>query len=257
MSLLANLRFYNSIFGALGPLYAGRAFLASAPVEVAFKPPGLAHPLHVRLKTSDLATYEKIFVRREYDFDLGSQPRVIVDAGANVGLAAVWYANRYPGARIVALEPESSNFRVLAANVAPYPAIVAVQAALWKEDGEVVIVDPGLGHWAFRIAAMRNAADAAPVAKAVSVDALMRAHGIDRIDLLKVDIEGAEVDVFGDPAAWIGDVDAIAIELHDRMRPGCSRAVFGATRAFANEAWRGENLLLSRARATDAGALRC
>jgi FkbM family methyltransferase len=247
MSFLAKLEIYRAVFGSTAMLHAGRAFLSSGPVEVAFKPPlGLPHPLHVRLKTSDLSTYVKIFLEREYDFELAAEPRVIVDAGANIGLASVWYANRYPRARIVALEPEPSNFRMLCVNVARYPAIVPLQTALWRSAGDVAVVDPGLGHWAFRTEEPGAAAPGSAAARALSVDALMRAHGIDRIDLLKVDIEGAEREVFADPSEWIGRVNSIAIELHDRMRPGCSRAVFAATGDFAHEAWRGENLLLAR-----------
>jgi len=67
--------------------------------------------------------------------------------------------------------------------------------------------------------------------RAITMDALMNETGIDSIDLLKVDIEGAEVEVF-ESCAWIGKVRVIAIETHDRLRSGCSSVVQSAANDF-------------------------
>jgi FkbM family methyltransferase len=72
-------------------------------------------------------------------------PPVIIDAGANVGLCAVFYANRFPDARIIAIEPEPSNYEMLKKNTAPYPNITTVHAALWKENGPLRLFDTGEG----------------------------------------------------------------------------------------------------------------
>ena len=69
-----------------------------------------------------------------YDSGFRPAPRVVVDAGANIGLSTVFFANKFPQAKIVAIEPEPSNFAMLRDNVAPYPNVTPVQAALWKED---------------------------------------------------------------------------------------------------------------------------
>ena len=70
-------------------------------------------------------------------------PPVIIDAGANVGLSAVFYANRFPNARIIAIEPEPSNYEMLKRNVVPYSNVTPVQAALWKENGPLRLFDTG------------------------------------------------------------------------------------------------------------------
>jgi FkbM family methyltransferase len=75
---------------------------------------------------------------------------VIIDAGANIGLTSVVYANRYPEARVIAIEPEVSNFQLLKENAASYPNIELVHGALWKENTKLRILDPGSGSWAFR-----------------------------------------------------------------------------------------------------------
>ena len=71
--------------------------------------------------------------------------------------------------------------------------------------------------------------------RCVSIDTLRREHGIDRIDLLKLDIEGAELDVLSASDSWMHAVGAVVVELHDRFRPGCTRAFVDATRDFVRE----------------------
>jgi FkbM family methyltransferase len=150
-----------------------------------------------------------------------------VDAGAHIGMASILFALKYPRARIIAIEPESSNFAALVRNTAPYKTITPIQAALWREDGEVTL-GPSNAHpkGAFQI--VENGRERV---RAINMDTLMRETGIASIDLLKMDIEGAEIEVF-ESCPWIGNVRVIAIELHDRLRPGCSSVVKNAARGL-------------------------
>src|SRR6185369_12585741 len=97
--------------------------------------------ISLRLKTSDIATFKKIFLDREYDFPLEKKPETILDAGANVGFASVFFAQKFPTAKIVAIEPEASNFALLKKNSSPYPNIIPVQGALWNENKVIDLVD--------------------------------------------------------------------------------------------------------------------
>jgi len=92
---------------------------------------GINHPVRVRVGTSDVTTLVDILLRGEYDF-LTTSPKVIIDGGANVGYASIWFANRYPSATIFAVEPQKDNYELLRENVAPYPNIVPIRAALWS-----------------------------------------------------------------------------------------------------------------------------
>jgi hypothetical protein len=83
---------------------------------------------------------------------------------------------------------------------------------------------------------------------AVTINDVLAKIDLSRIDVLKVDIEGAEEEVFRSSELWIDRVDAIIIELHDRHTPGCSGALFRATEDFDIETRRGENLPLMRTR---------
>jgi len=81
---------------------------------------------------------------------------------------------------------------------------------------------------------------------AITVGTLMRNFGLDEIDILKLDIEGAEREVFGDTSAWIGEVDALIVALHERMKPGCNRSFYSGSSGFDREWKAGENVYLSR-----------
>ncbi|HEY3358155.1 MAG TPA: FkbM family methyltransferase [Polyangia bacterium] len=240
---------YVRAFGALrGPLLLLRA--ARAGGEVRLQLPGFPAPLRLRARTSDVITFEKIFVQDEYDLPYPFEaPGLIVDAGANVGFSAIYLARRFPSARVVALEPERANFAQLVRNTQAYPAILPVQAALWGRSAPVAVANPDEGawaHWAYRVGEPETPAVA--TVPGLTVPAVMTMAGADRIDLLKMDVEGAEKEIFASGTeAWLDRVGAICIELHDWIRPGCSTAFYRATsRLEFRQYQRGENLLLVR-----------
>jgi FkbM family methyltransferase len=210
--------------------------------------PGAGKPVALRADTSDIGTYVQIFVEREYDFETLEQPSVIIDAGANIGLASVYFANKFPNAKIIAVEPEASNYSLLERNVSPYERIVPLHCALWGENSRIKLVDPGFGKWGFQTHASEQAkaADVRDEVEAVTVDRIMRDHGIEFIDVLKMDIEGAEKEVFENAAPWIDKVGILIVELHERLKQGCSRSFYNATNDFDLEWQRGENIFLAR-----------
>jgi len=209
---------------------------------------GILYPVELRLRTTDISVFEEVLVNAEYQFAFSSNARVIVDAGANIGLTSVFFANRYPGARIFAVEPESSNFALLADNVSPYENVVPIQAALWGETTWLNLANPGTGNWGFQTESHNHSAPAEGLVRGWTLDELMRKYNIDYIDVLKIDIEGAEKEVFETAERWIDRVGTIVIELHDRFKPGCSRVVYCATKDFPYELRRGETVVLSRVR---------
>lgn len=218
---------------------------------VSVAPPGTGLTLRIRLGTSDLRVYEDIYLGQEYEWPLRSAPSVVVDAGAYTGLSTAWFATRYPSATVVAVEPSGSNFELLARNAGSLPNVRLRRAALWHEKSSLVMVDPGHGPFAFRVRRPHGAPEDGGEARSELVDAITVSDvasefSLERIDLLKVDIEGSEVEVFSNAAAWIDRVDAVCLELHDRLRPGCSRAFFGAVADFPVEVRRGESLLVAR-----------
>lgn len=184
--------------------------------------PLLAHPVYLRARTSDLAV-----LREMLRDDVAAIPlvpaRFVIDAGANIGLVSALLATRFPGARIAALEIDQANFALLRRNVGPYGNVTPMHRGLWSHATELSIANPGDAEWAFRA---REGGDAVTRVRAVSVDDLLREFGETRVDILKVDIEGAETEVFGEESErWLARVTQIVIELHERFVPGCEQLV--------------------------------
>jgi FkbM family methyltransferase len=192
--------------------------------------PGIRHPVYLRAQTVDVDLAERIFLEDQVDLPVEGEPAFIVDAGANIGLTAAYFASRWPRARVVAIEVEAGNFALLERTLAPYPNVTPMLAGLWSGPSELVISNPDAEEsWAFM--AEEAGAGAAPGARSTTVPALgvpdlMRQFGVERIDLLKIDIEGAEREVLGaDAWAWLGRVGCTAVELHDWFVPGCRAAL--------------------------------
>jgi FkbM family methyltransferase len=173
-----------------------------------------------------------------------------VDAGANTGLASIFFSNKFPEARIIAIEPEASNYEMLKMNVAPYRNIITMNAALWGKNEEINVVDPGLGKWGFMTIDNDNkekvVGDMCHKVQGITIDKLMEDLGIERIDILKIDIEGAEKEVFEVSSSWIDRVDAIIVELHERMKSGCNRSFYCGSNGFDDKWEQGEHVFLSR-----------
>ncbi len=196
--------------------------------------PGLKHPIALRVNTSDFEVFHRIFIDGELDFDLRKVPTRIVDAGANIGLASLYLLSRFPHARILALEIEDSNFALLRRNTSAYPNVTCLKMALWSGAARLGIANPTDEHWMFRVTPA--ASDDAGGVPAVGVKDLMELFEGKHIDLLKIDIEGAEKQVFQDGAdEWIDQVDTIAVELHDRFEPGCEAALAGSLENHKHE----------------------
>jgi len=260
MDSLYGPRMYYSLFGPRGLLVGARARLSSAPIVMTVAVPGLLYPLYLRARTTDVSLCREIFLNNAYDSDFfespqvtphaapPAMPQVIIDAGANVGLSAVFYANRFPDARIIAIEPEPSNYEMLKKNTAPYPNITTVHAALWKENGALRLLDTGGGNTTFQVDEINqlSATEERGVVRAVTLEKLMEQFGIAYIDYLKMDVEGAEKEIFEHAAPWIDRVGTIAVELHDGMRSGCSESVRQAAKGFPYQWRRGEITYFAR-----------
>lgn len=199
--------------------------------------PHYKQPIFLRQNTSDQSTFKQIFDAKEYEIKYLFIPKTIIDAGANVGLAAVYYAQRYPKAKIYSIEPEASNITVLKKNVKSYKQVVCLPNALHHTAGEILeIVDKGTGNWGFVTKAASDVTDVKTIVssvKTVSIQSIVEMHNIPIIDILKIDIEGAEMALFErNYENWLPKTRCLIIELHNRFYPGCQERVFNVMSKF-------------------------
>ena len=143
-----------------------------------------------------------------------------------------------------------SETALLKENAAQYPNIIPVQAALWGKNGIINLIDLGFGEWGFMTEENESpksiAGNNCHSVPAITIEKIMKDNALERIDILKIDIEGAEKEVFRDTSPWIESVNSIIIELHERMKAGCNRSFYCGSNGFDNEWHQGENIYLSR-----------
>jgi FkbM family methyltransferase len=177
--------------------------------------------------------------------------RFIIDAGGYIGTSAIMFAEAFPTARIVCLEPSRANFALLCRNVAPWPNIIALNKALGPSDGTATLIDRRTGEWGFSI--VQHPVDCPnpqriETVEVTSIPSLLREFGAGGIDLLKLDIEGGERDLFDGEPSWLEITRVIVAELHDRIVPGCRNAFDRATRSRLPPQDSGEKVLSVQAR---------
>jgi FkbM family methyltransferase len=202
---------------------------------------GTRRELYYRANSSDEDVIKAVFQARQYDvrrlrraqelmgFLERQAPRgrrpLIVDAGANIGAATLYFVTTFPNALVVAIEPDVENFELLLKNTAGLN-VQAVNAAISSTRGHARVFDPGNGHWGYRtklIAEEEISADAVP---RITINDIYNSHSDQHFPyLVKVDIEGAESDLFSGCTEWVARTPLIIVELHDWLLPksGTSR----------------------------------
>ena len=157
------------------------------------------------LDRTSLAAFEEVFIRREYSVPALSAPHRIVDVGANIGAASVYFLLRYPGARLYAIEPDPDVCEILRRNLAAFPEASVHQCALSDTDGTVDFHIHPSSSIASSIISRVSGERVMPVSSK-TLDTFIHEENIASIDLLKFDIEGAEDRLL----RGISDVRAVA-----------------------------------------------
>jgi len=203
-------------------------------------------PLIVRENTTDIDVFKQVFVLRDYNLCLDIKPNLIIDAGAYVGYSSLYFSLKYPNAQIIAVEPEESNFKILEKNTEKIPNIKRIKAGLWPRDSFLKIVNKGLGNWGFMTEEVSKIEDFD--IKGVTIDTLLKESNFKEIDILKIDVEGAEKELFSENfESWLGKVNVIIIELHEHMKRGCTDKFYSAMNKYKwKELRKGENLIFVR-----------
>lgn len=177
------------------------------------------HPLAARSHTSDGQVFYQVFARLEYScVDDMSGVSLIIDCGANVGYSSAYFLSRFPNVKLIAVEPDPGNFKILQRNLEPFgPRVKLIQSGIWSHSCGLVISKERYAdgrEWAIQVRETKPGET--PQMTAVDIETLLRESGESRISILKIDIERAEAIVFASNfESWIDKVDNLVIELHD------------------------------------------
>jgi FkbM family methyltransferase len=156
---------------------------------------------------SFLSMLDEIYVNRIYEFPTVNDAPLIVDIGANIGVSVNYFMSRYPHARIVAYEADPAVFACLQQNVSVHgDRVTLINQAVWVENTRLPFVQEGADGG-------RLAGDGGIDVQAVDIRNVLADK---RIDLLKIDIEGAEESVLPACAGMLDNVERIFLEYHSR-----------------------------------------
>lgn len=188
-----------------------RRELYDEPVSFRLRLNERVFPFHMRL--SDIFIIGEILHEKQYRLQsaLPAQP-TIVDCGANIGISALWFLALNPGARIHAFEPAGDNLAFLRRNIEGLDMVTLRPEAVGARSGDAI-----LHHGAFGGMHSLCADGEGESVRVVALADYMAERAIERIDLLKLDIEGGELDALKGLGARIGDVSVIIGEVHEAI----------------------------------------
>lgn len=241
--------FVARFFGAAGNLGLIRAIRLYAwdfwrDGDCSVRVPVLDTTLHFRGRHDYLVT-ALLFHEDFYVQPNGFEVRTVLDLGANIGIETLRFARFYPNAKIIAVEADKEHHRVLQENTTAFARVTALHAAAWGSKSSFQIQRVPTSFMSSSVSETANG-DIRGVTIAELIDQL----GVMELDILKIDVEGAEDSLFGPSMAeWIKRVRIIVWELNDHEVPrALTRLVLAmeAAKVSFNFHIRGEKLIAVR-----------
>jgi len=191
-----------------------RGLVPSYPVRAEL--PGFG-TFEIRTASSDFDVFRQVLLDCEYGNALKGirNVRTVLDVGANAGYAAIYFLNTWD-CEVVAIEPDPQNAALCRRNLAPYGRRArVVEAALWSSNDALALHDIGTGAWGIQVKPAANGS-----VRGITIRELLEMTG-GSADVLKLDIEGAEREVFAGDTSWLDCVRNVVLELHG---PECEAA---------------------------------
>jgi FkbM family methyltransferase len=209
----------------------------------AFQVPGYGPPIYLRDCHADHAIFRQCFVMQQYDFRLWPQYKrlkqaysdalargdtpLIIDGGANVGLATRWFAAHFREAKIAAIEPHPDNFAVLKRNTEAFGSrVTCLEGGVWDRSARLKIINPDAGATAYRVE--EHDLHERDGIRAYTIPEICQVVGAASPFIVKLDIEGAQAYLFRSNTQWVEQASLITLELDDWLLPwsGSSRNFF-------------------------------
>jgi len=215
----------KTITQQIGPLKMAEYFVRTTTSrltkrQMKFKLGTMAHSVAIRTEMSDMQVFHDIFIWGEYSFlKPVAEHTTILDIGANVGYSSAFFAGIYPNCDVVAVELMHSNFVQLSRNTAFLgKRITTLEAAVWSHNNGVSIADDTFRDgdaWSHHAS---EAKDGKSLVPSITMHDLMEQHSMPHVNICKIDIEGAEYELFAaGNRGWVDNCDVILLEIHNDL----------------------------------------
>jgi len=164
-----------------------------------------------------LHSLNEVFVEEVYKFKPKSKSPIILDCGSNIGLSIIYFKKNYPESRIIGFEPDPDIFRMLEDNIRrfEFSNVQLINKAVWKEEGELTFNSIGALGGTLDLED-KNAKSGDLINNKVVVKTARLKNFLvnERIDFLKIDVEGAEFEILDDCLDELDNVENLFIEYH-------------------------------------------
>lgn len=151
---------------------------------------------------------KEIFVDESYRFSTNSEKPIIYDCGANVGTSCLYFKKLYPKAQIKAFEADEKIAAILQENITKnnLDNVEVINKAVWKNNDGISIAIEGADSASIYGNSQKTNVPSIRLREAIAQES--------QIDMLKMDIEGAEVEVIKDCADELAKIQHVFIEYH-------------------------------------------
>jgi len=177
------------------------------PRFVEFKTSCVGFPITAIDKSSFLYMYNEIFVKKIYEFKNKNNIPIIIDCGANIGLSVIYFKQKYPESNIIAFEPDQKIFKILTENISSgnLKNILLLDQALSASSGEAYF--------------QANGSDGGRITTEDTQNIKIKTTRLsdyltNKVDFLKIDIEGSETEVLEECSGLLKNVDNLFVEYH-------------------------------------------
>ena len=227
--------------------------------------PNVDFPIYLRNSVSDRSIFWQCIVTTQYETSIFKEhkdkldlyyenliknrnPPIILDCGANIGLSTIYYASKYPEARIVAIEPDGKNFEMLKKNTVAFAdRVTLIKGGIWDSDEKLMIKNPDSGASAFTVGKLSfgNEADNKASLQGYSINSIMTSFNLRDLFIVKIDVEGSQKEIFKRNTDWLARTSLLVIEIEDWLFPweGTSKHFFGTiSKMEFDYLFHGENL---------------
>lgn len=228
-----NIKYFKKHFGLIGGI---KAYMLFSPIakkmlikrEIVLPLKRYNYKVRIRVNSTDSMVLKDVLMDGQYNkiwednFIRNRDMEItVLDAGANIGTFCMICKYFSQNANIIAIEPDDDNYEMLKKNLQSFSNVCAIKAGIWKKVSKLQIKSNELGSWGITVEESNDGA-----IQGLTIQSIIDKYKLQKTHLLKMDIEGSEMEVFqADDDEWLDLVNILVIEVHEDLRPGVTSVV--------------------------------